>query len=78
MIPITVVPLNKSRFVGFKSAACDKVSNPLNCIIATIGTMTIAINMITPWKKSVNDTAKYPPKKVYAITIIATNNNPKW
>ena len=63
-MPRKVVPLNKSIFVGFISATRENVSHPLSCNIATIGTITIAINMITPWKKSVIDTAKYPPKKV--------------
>ena len=59
-----MVPLNKSKLVGFKSAAWEKASIPPSCIMATIGTITIAINITTPWKKSVNDTAKYPPKNV--------------
>ena len=38
--------------------------NPPNVKAAAIGTIKIAKNIITPWIKSVQQTAKNPPTKV--------------
>src|SRR5699024_12388953 len=60
------------------STACTVSPQPTKALIAAIGAAIKANNFKVPWIKSVQTTAKKPPRKVYDTTTKTPTQSAHW